>query len=221
MMNASPVKIWNTILFISVLIAAFVIPVLPQTWHRDAFKVVYTIIYISAVFSLEKRSAFLLTLVVVTVLAEWISGIFGLQLLQDMAKGVSVLFFIMIVFLLLRQIATARHVTFEVILGSIIGYLLMGIIYSIFLAFIIHQDPAAYNVQISSLPHEEFSDVSIPLYYGFITMTTVGYGDLVPLKPYTRSFATWVAISGQFYIAIVVALLVGKFSVRNSSNPDS
>jgi Na+/H+-dicarboxylate symporter len=53
------------------------------------------------------------------------------------------------------------------------------------------------------------------MYYGFITMTTVGYGDILPLKPYTRSLATFIAVAGQFYMAIIVALLVGKFAAQH------
>ncbi|MFW5706197.1 MAG: ion channel [Bacteroidota bacterium] len=45
-------------------------------------------------------------------------------------------------------------------------------------------------------------------------MSTVGYGDIVPGTPIARSLATFISISGQLYIAIIIALLVGKFSGR-------
>lgn len=164
---------------------------------------------------LKKRSNFLLALVTVTLVFEWITGFFGFQLLAIFAKGTNVLFFLVIVFLLLKQIATAKEVNAEIILGAMIGYLLLGIIFSIFLTIIMQNDPSAFNIPlaVNQLPGNE-PNVSTPLYYGYVTLATLGYGDIVPLKPYTRSLSTLIAISGQFYIAIIVALLVGKFAVK-------
>jgi hypothetical protein len=137
------------------------------------------------------------------------------------SKSVNVLFFLVIVGSLIKQIATAREVTANVIIGSITGYLLLGIIFSIFISVILLRDPSAYNINFSDASLSEARiKISIPMYYGFITMTTVGYGDILPLKPYTKSLATFIAVAGQFYIAIIVALLVGKFTSQNHSGHD-
>lgn len=214
----SSVKIWNIILFVSILFAAFILPILPAAWHRTLFRTVYTFIFITAVLSLNKKSTFLLTLLALTILTEWISGILGFDIMLMVAKGTNILFFIVIVYLLLKQIATAREVNAEIILGSIIGYLLIGIIYSIFIAIIIDKDPGAFSMAHAFVREPgESSDVSTPLYFVYVTLATVGYGDIVPLKPYARSIANLIAISGQFYIAIIVALLVGKFTSEKES----
>ncbi|MCX6306568.1 MAG: ion channel [Bacteroidetes bacterium] len=211
-------KIWNILLLVALVFAAFILPVLPLALHRKLFSIVYTFIYISAVLSLDKRPTSLLVLVAVTIIVEWVSGILGFNMILIFAKAVNVFFFIVIVFFLLKQIATARVVNAEIILGSIIGYLLLGIIYSIFLTVIMEKDPAAFNIVQPGIPApDDQFNVSTPLYFGYVTLATVGYGDIVPLKPYTRSFATWIAISGQFYIAIIVALLVGKFAAQRKS----
>jgi hypothetical protein len=60
-------------------------------------------------------------------------------------------------------------------------------------------------------------DASPPLYYTYITLASVGYGDITPLMPVSRSLATLMAVSGQFYMAVIVALLVGKFSSQQGS----
>jgi hypothetical protein len=54
-------------------------------------------------------------------------------------------------------------------------------------------------------------NASPPLYFLFVIIASLGYGDIVPLKPISRSLATLIAITGQFYMAIIVALLIGKF----------
>jgi hypothetical protein len=217
--NFGTTALWNTILVVSVMFAAFVLPVMPVIWHRSSFRAVYSIIYIAAIFSLEKRSNYLLVLFVSTLLLEWLSGMLNMPVILGVSKGVNILFFLVIVFSLIRQIATSREVTAVVILSSVAGYLLMGIIYSIFIAFISQHDPGAFTQMSTDASNADSGiNTSVPLYFSFVTMASLGYGDIVPLKPYTRSLATWIAISGQFYIAIIVALLVGKFSSQQPSN---
>jgi hypothetical protein len=175
--------------------------------------------YITAILSLEKKGKYTLSLFVFTLLMEWISGIFNLDILFSISRAMNIIFFLFIVISLIRQIASAHEVTPGVILGSITGYLLMGIIFSILVAFIIQHDPAAFNpASADSQPNGNFN-TSIPLYFSFVTLGTLGYGDVLPMKPYTRSLATFMVVAGQFYIAIIVALLVGKFSAQPSAKP--
>jgi hypothetical protein len=79
---------------------------------------------------------------------------------------------------------------------------------------IVKNDPGAYSNLPPDLIREGRVDAGVPLYYSFVTIASLGYGDICPLKPYTRSLATLITVSGQFYIAIIVALLVGKFSSK-------
>lgn len=214
---------WNYFLVISVLFAVFILPLLTVTWHHSLSRIVYSCIYFAAFFTLQKRGKYLITLFIATLLLEWISDFFDLTALIMISKSVNVLFFLVIVGSLIKQIATAREVTANVILGSITGYLLLGIVFSIFISVILLWDPVAYNINLADASLSEARvRFSLPMYYGFITMTTVGYGDILPLKPYTRSLATFIAVAGQFYIAIIVALLVGKFTSQNhsSQNPN-
>lgn len=208
---------WDGTLLIAVIFSAFVLPILPLKWQGSLFRISYTIIYIAAVFSLEKRSRYIIWLFVATIIIEWFSSLFHLPLILVIAKSANIIFFLTIVGTLIRQIATAREVTPGVIVDSIVGYLLLGMVFSIFVALILQNDPAAFaNAQTDSSPESENVNVSVPLYFGFVTLASLGYGDVVPLKPYARSLATLIVISGQFYMAVIVALLVGKFSAQRT-----
>jgi voltage-gated potassium channel len=210
---------WDGTLLIAVVFAAFVLPALPMFWQRSLFRIAYTIIYISAVFSLQKRSRYIIWLFVATFVIEWFSSLFHLPVILAVAKGANMIFFLAIVGTLIRQIATAREVTPGVIVDSIVGYLLLGMVFSIFIAIILQHDPAAFaNAQTESSPDDSSISISVPLYFGFVTLASLGYGDVVPLKPYARSLATLIAISGQFYMAVIVALLVGKFSAKRNTH---
>jgi voltage-gated potassium channel len=216
----SSTALWNSILLVSVVFTAFAIPILPVHLHVKAFNLAYTVIYISAIFSLEKQGRTILILFATTFLMQWISAIFSFELLNDISKGFNVLFFLFVVASLISQIARAKEVSVSVILGSLTGYLLIGIVYSVFIFFIIRTVPGAYTSQMGEIVTGAYIDASPPLYYTYITLASVGYGDIVPLKPISRSLATIMAVTGQFYIAVIVALLVGKFSTRGNSKSD-
>lgn len=205
-------SIWNSILVVSVIFTTFVLPVLPVEWQRSMFRFAYSVIYISALFSINKRSKTILFIFIATLFLEWFSSLFNLEWLLIISKSTNILFFLIIVFSLIMQIAKSREVTAVAILGSIAGYLLLGLVYSIFISIIIKNDPGAYSNMPVDLQQGDNYTASFSLYYTFVTIASLGYGDICPLKPYSRSLATFIAVSGQFYIAIIVALLVGKFS---------
>ena len=56
------------------------------------------------------------------------------------------------------------------------------------------------------------------MYYSFVTLTTLGYGDLTPVKPIARTVGYLEAIVGQFYLAVLVAWLVGMYLSGKNQN---
>ncbi|MEI7499902.1 MAG: ion channel, partial [Bacteroidota bacterium] len=209
---------WGIILLTALIFTIFIQPILPLEWQAKTYSLSYTILYFSSILSLEKRVKSLLVLSVIAFSMNWLTEIFSLSILTTVSKSLSILFFIVIAIYLIMQVATSREVSLKVIIGSVIGYLLIGMIYSIFIAFIMIQDPAAFNViQSPDDTSRAIAHLGESIYFSFVSLATVGYGDIVPIKPYARSLAIWICISGQLYIAIIIALLVGKFASRNNT----
>jgi voltage-gated potassium channel len=211
------------ILLFSLIFLIFLLPVFPPDWQPQLSTIACTVLYFSAVFSLERRIRSILILSIIVMIMEWVSEIFSLEILNIISKVLNVSFFIIIMILLIRQIATSREINLKVILGSIIGYLLLGFVYSILVGYIMHIDPSAFSipksVQESLKPVPIYGD---SVYFSFVTVATLGYGDIVPIEPYARSLTIWITVSGQLYIATVIALLIGKFSTKNTaSNSES
>ncbi len=141
----------------------------------------------------------------------WLSDLLHLPLLESISQLVVVLFFIIIVLKLLIQIAGSTKVDSTVILDSISGYLLMGILFTFLSIFINRIHPFAFYFPGDGNPNP--SDL---MYFSFVTITTLGYGDILPILPQARSLALLIAVSGQLYLTIVIAILVGKFLVSKS-----
>jgi voltage-gated potassium channel len=104
-----------------------------------------------------------------------------------------------------------QHASSDAIFGAVCGYLLLGIIWSLTYNAVEAAAPGSFRV-----PAAERADAApgrvnrgILTYYSFITLSTAGYGDVTPTTPLTRTLAWMEAIAGQFYLAVLVAGLVG------------
>ena len=97
------------------------------------------------------------------------------------------------------------------IIGAICVYLLLGVIWSLVYVFVNLLIPGSFSGRISGTAFNQLQDF---MYYSFVTLTTLGYGDIVPVKAAARALATFEAIVGQFYIAILVAGLVAAYMTR-------
>jgi hypothetical protein len=116
--------------------------------------------------------------------------------------------------LLVRYIVRAEKVTADILFGSVSVYLLIGISFSIIYRFIGILNPAAFTVTAGAPVASATSQMSFT-YYSFVTLTTLGYGDIVPLSSYARTFAFLEAITGVLYVAILISRLVGLY-ITNS-----
>ena len=117
------------------------------------------------------------------------------------------LFFIYIVGNVVLDMMRQRSVTLFTLVEAVNGYLLMGIMFISLVVFCEFTFPGSYLFN-----GEESMNL---VYYTMVTLTTVGYGDITPQLPVAKSLSMIIAISGQFYIAVVVAIIVGKFAGKN------
>ncbi len=209
---------WNSVLILAVFICVFIVPVFPPAWGRTPVRLVFTLIFLSGVLSMEKRKIHILYLSLAAFALEWISGILDWKMIAEISRALNVLFFLFVMVSLVRQMATPKVINYQVIVAAITGYLLLGVIYSLVIAAIVQRDPGAFNMTIiTDGSSESGAHLSEPLYFGFVTMATLGYGDILPLKPYTRSLAAFITISGQLYIATIIGILIGKMASKTEN----
>lgn len=121
-----------------------------------------------------------------------------------------------VAFLLLREVVRSHRVTLDTILGGISIYLLIAVFYSSLYSAVEIFHPGSFLDRGS--PLEELGNQSTKVgrypalgYYSFVTMTTLGYGDITPVTSVARNLASSQAIIGQLYVAILIAFLVGLF----------
>lgn len=114
-----------------------------------------------------------------------------------------------------RQIATTNTMNANRIVGAICVYFLLGVIWSVLYSLLEYIVPGSF----AGLTAEKTSDWNPDwIYYSFVTLTTLGYGDILPVTFFARSLAYMEAVVGQFYIAILVAGLVSAYISERQSD---
>lgn len=115
-------------------------------------------------------------------------------------------FFTWMTWLLLHQVLFTGAVDGNKIVGAICIYMLLAMIWAMLYLLIAEALPGSFN-GIPQAPWLE--NFSTSTYFSFVTITTLGYGDILPVTPLARFLVTMEAIVGVFYMAIVVASLIG------------
>ena len=115
-------------------------------------------------------------------------------------------FFIWMTWLVAHQVLFTGGITSNDIVGAICIYMMLGLIWAILYLFLAEIVPGAFN----GLPQAPWLDnFSTAIYFSFVTITTLGYGDISPAMPLARFLVYMEAIVGVFYMAILVASLIG------------
>ncbi|MFM0666784.1 potassium channel family protein [Paraburkholderia sediminicola] len=108
--------------------------------------------------------------------------------------------------------------TFDRILGAVALYILIGVVWAEAYQLVNSHIPAAYaGMTHESAPHNR----ATWLYFSFVTLTTVGYGDITPVTHIARSLAILEALIGQLYPAIVLARLVSLHVAADDRGRDA
>ena len=198
---------WPAIVLAEIFTLIFITGFFPQHWLPVVGPVLYSLLYLTTALVLERNRSMMIRVGAALLVAQGIFKIVDWPVIEALSKGLNIIFFVMIVSMFIYQSASAREVTGRVILEAINGYLLLGLVFSFLISLMLQFDPDAFN-----FPNKPILLDS--LYYVFVTLTTLGYGDLLPPPPHSKSLSMLIAVSGQLYIAIIIALLVGKFSSK-------
>lgn len=115
-----------------------------------------------------------------------------------------------ILVLLARWLVQVVFIDLEVLCAAVCGYLLLGILWTGFYALIMREIDSKALVSVSNSP----VTVGDLLYFSYTTLTTTGFGDILPRNPIVRMCAVMEAIVGIFYNTIVIARFVGLYGLK-------
>jgi hypothetical protein len=198
------------------LLGAFALfPLLGEApWARLVLSITLMLMMASALFAIQShRRVFVmgLGLAVANAAAMVLAYVFAVEWAEPVNTGLSFLFLILLTVVIFSDVMRAEVVDLNTVFGACCVYLMLGMIWSGVYELIEYFQPGSFTLggaQRGTVSRADSSSSEL-FYYSFITMTTVGYGDVTPVSAAARAFAALHGLVGQLYIAIVVARLVG------------
>lgn len=201
----------NLILLVFVCIFIFITPFFPAEVQRPIGAILFSIIFIISVFALDTWRKFMFTVAIIALFTEWIAFWADLSLLNLISSLTNIIFFQIIVVKLIIQIAISKKADSSVIFESINGYLMMGLLFTTWVAIAMLYNSSSYTFTTDKPTFFDY------IYFTFVTMTTLGYGEITPTLPYAKSLTILISTCGQMYVAVIIAMLVGKYAGRQSN----
>lgn len=206
--------IFFTLSLVALLLAFSVANMLPpkleMLFSRGLILVTFAVAYVSLSFG-PRWHRFVGTLFVLSLLANTVGEYVHYPTGQLSRHTVALVFWVAAAYNAARQVLISDEVKTNIIVGALAIYLLLGLIWATLYELVLIFFPQAIN----GIHHVEGAG-TFPesVYFSYVTLATLGYGDISPAMPLTMTLAYLEAIAGTFYLAIVVASLIGAAKNR-------
>jgi hypothetical protein len=181
---------------------------------------VFSLLLIIGVWSLRDGGRYFtvgMTFVVAGVLLNVLAVNIDSRILFYSSFAVLFGFLLIAIVFTLKQVAFGTEITLNRLVGAVCVYLLLGTIWAVAYSLVDVVSPGSFT---GFSPHDGRGWDSEWLYFSFVTMTTLGYGDISPVSATARALAYMQAVFGQFYLAILVAGLVSAYISKRKHETD-
>lgn len=183
---------------------------------RILINIFLTAICLSMVHSISSKKGHAIAgifLAIVMLASVWLQYVYPNKTIEAVGMLAGVLFTAVVIAGLLDFILKSERVSREIIYAAILLYLLAALMWAFLYTFLEWLDPTSFNLNLSQVQ----SNFAAFKYYSFVTITTLGYGDIVPVSEVAKAFAITEAVVGQLYLVVAVAWLVGMHVSSKSS----
>jgi voltage-gated potassium channel len=204
------------LLLVLLLLLILITPFLEDFFQTRILNDIFlTAIFIWIIYTIKLKKAQTLIAVILVlplIISTWASYMVGLASVGMATRIFGALFFAYAVINILRIIYKTKEITRETIYAAIVAYLLLALMWAFIYAILETAIPGSFD-----LPEQGFRGEYIQFeYFSFITITTLGYGDIIPLTDKASALAICEAVIGQIYLVVLVAWLVGMHVSRRS-----
>jgi voltage-gated potassium channel len=182
---------------------------------RYLFDLVITAIFLTSIYAIVEKVRHLIITVCLAIpmlVSLWLKYFVKYGALSVIGEICGILFFAYTIFNILKYMLKQKEITQETIFAALVVYILMAFMWARVYSLLEVLEPGSFSMPEGHL----ISNRVIFLYYSFVTITTLGYGDISPLTDKAGGLAIIEAISGQIYMVVLVAWLVGMFVSKRS-----
>ena len=202
-------------LLIALALLIFFAPFVEEIKDGDIIvSLLLSLVLLSAILAVASRGRTLtvaLLLAIPAVAGRWLNH-FQPHLLPPaifLVAGIGLVAFVVVN--LLRFVLRAPSVDVEVLCATISAYLMLGLIWTMAYWLVASVTPTAFAFNTATGTKESMEGFNA-FYFSFVTLSTVGYGDITPVSKVARMLAATEAMTGLLYVAVLIARLVGLYS---------
>jgi len=204
------------LLFLLVAYIFFIYPLLGgDAFSGGAVSISFSLILIAGIAATSHHNAVRLGIVILAAIAflsHWLHVFIGGNAAHAIAAGAAITFFSLQAWLLSVRVFSAGTVNIYRIYGAVAVYLVLGVLWANAYVLVYLIQPAAFQFAPGAQAFEP--PISEMVYFSFVTLTTIGFGDIVPVHPMARSLVILEGLVGQLYPAILLARLVTQYQGR-------
>ena len=213
-----------SILLVTLALFFFSLPILAELFparYPRITHVIFTVLFVLSLLAAEfavsrtQRSTRIAAfLAVPSILIHTINQYVDHVTLSAISHLVSIVFLGFITTAVLAFLFRQDRVTHDTICAALCVYLLMGVLWAILYSLIAHVEPRSFHMSATVEAGNQSLEFGggrsdVALYYSFVTITTLGYGDITPATSVARILSASEALVGQLFLAVLVARLVG------------
>ena len=169
----------------------------------------FSLVLILGVLATTKHKGARTGMVVLAVIAftsHWLHYFVREHAVHVISAAAAAVFFGVLAWLITARVFRSGGINIYRIYGAVAVYMLLGILWGEFYVMVYLLDPSSFYFDPSTQRGEP--PISELIYFSFITLTTLGLGDIVPVSPVARSMVTFESLVGQLYPAVLLARLV-------------
>lgn len=208
------------IALVLLLVATPLIQDLPH--GRGIEAILLSLFYLSAVLAVGTRKRtmiFSILLAVPAVLAKWLNHFRPELFPAHISLALGLVFLAFVIIHILRFVLLSRRVNSEVLCASIATYLSLGLLWALAYRLVAIVNPAAFAITVAEPGQSSMSGFAA-FYFSYVTLSTVGYGDIAPVSSVARMLAVTESMTGTLYVAVLIARLVALYSTAASPNKE-
>ena len=201
-------------LMIAVLGLLIIYPIFEVDGTRPglSMRLLFSAVPIIAVFTVSTHRWTMVTAFVLVgfiIALEWGPELGDGRVMMAARSVAAIVFYVFCTFAIIRSVFI-HHDTLKdhPVYGGITAYLMMGLSFSMMYQFVFSLNAGAFVAHPDIHGHDHVITWSDFIYFSFITLTTVGYGDVIPSSNFTRGLAVLESIAGVLYVAVLIAQLV-------------
>jgi len=200
-------------IFFALIVVVFIDALAPNTIARGRFSDLMVVaVLIAALIEtvrLRHNAIWALVLGLPAVAARIIAAFLPDSMMRNTAVlGFTAVFFVFLIWNLLHDLNRSDRPTDEKVFGALCAYIFIGLLFALIFAHLEYWDPGSFSIS-NDLLAEKVAGESMQLqtftYFSFVTMTTLGYGDITPVTDNAQTLAWLEALIGQLYLAVMVA----------------